>query len=1466
MIFGERSVTDRRFGGGSSRFGYMNIRKAALAGTVIATFFVVLICLCRMPQAVFAEETNEDLPAITDMEGKRHTAIKDEKVRKISWRVTEWWKPSYRTVTLSGNFYYIDMPDDLKLFKFAAPENAKWRLMGDTDSPAYLFYKCGFSFTVGDEALESELFKIDGHEAVPGVRYLIFFTGYELDKHGKLPNTARDALLIRIGNPVTKPGDRTELDKLLEKAEKITEKDYYTDGDHYNDKSFSEVGFWKEFRHAFDYAKRVPKPASEKTIKKAADNLEKTMENLISKSNANASELLDEIHEMENSGLPYGQEWYEDTYEQCLPVLAEAKALKDRLYKDHEPTAENTPALQNTVDDMAKRLHAVRERAWSTAAVKQYKRAFDGMRKYLPAMIKLAESLGDDKRNQYTGESWDKFKKALSEAKKIEENYKNTKFPYVRPEAKKIVKEHQTAFVGLHNAYYKELKPAGPVKIKLTISDISSAREGKEGRAGYRGEVTLSEERTVKEALSKAGFEIPTDVLDYAFYASLKELRLYINGSDVSNGGVTYGVDVRDVGFKIINSLDIQLHPGDDVHIALGFRAYTRVDQTIGSGPAFLHQYADSVKLSKFKEDETGAGIEVEAGKEFKLSTESMKAILGSDGTWSPAKGMSFFISNSAEDNTKNQKELNKLMDGMEQVMSGEDGSVKLKLYHEGWFVISAYDLEKDILGHNDNFKGNDTAGVYHGVNSGAIIRVHVTASKNLKGVKLDLSESLDSVYEKHGEGFFKPDRWTEIQTAYNTGKEGIENAETAGAARDAQQVAIKAIQSIHNTTVKENKENLSNFRTILNKLPDDISLITVSVEETVKELIAQHKEMSAYQLAQLTGTETEKYKQIAKRYRKGLPESKQYSLKVKMEADTDEAAAVIKSMAKELATNVDNNGVDWDKTPSQNPFYNHPLSAYLSWSVEGTHARAPLETYSAPLKSVDIPIDLNYAAYVKVKRADNHKLYSDFGDWCIYDEEENDKGLTFEGSGYNFTANGKIGFKVNEVEYELSKITYSGIDENKVKIKGLQIQDYSGYKNVPNQGNIVNNLTFKNALASFVMPYRDVTVTMHWKPVSLEKSKENMTNSVNNKFGEYVEKDYFAEDYADIVKIKDKVLGEITDAEDFDTLKACSSKAFRGMKNVPTAEERVDEAGDDIEKLVKGIDTEHFSGTEKEALETAKKDAGEAFKKADSREKLESAVSAAKKKISDIESNAKARIVREKDEANNGENKKPDDTKNDIGKTGNDVKQPVKNKQSAESVKPKNTAAVNAAERKKLTGLKLRYVDKAKGTMKVAWKKVAGAASYKVEYRKNDEDRWSDVTVTSNSYSFTNMKRNTGIRVRVLARTKVMDDLYDGKYSLMGSYLMQRGTVVKLTGRKKTVFVKWKKDKGVSGYQVSLSKKRSLKNALIKNFTKKKSSGILIRDAAKDSRYYVRIRAYRKIGAVRYYGDWSKVRATRVK
>ncbi len=67
---------------------------------------------------------------------------------------------------------------------------------------------------------------------------------------------------------------------------------------------------------------------------------------MISKSNANASELLDEIHEMENSGLPYGQEWYEDTYEQCLPVLAEAKALKDRLYKDHEPAVDH--ALSRT--------------------------------------------------------------------------------------------------------------------------------------------------------------------------------------------------------------------------------------------------------------------------------------------------------------------------------------------------------------------------------------------------------------------------------------------------------------------------------------------------------------------------------------------------------------------------------------------------------------------------------------------------------------------------------------------------------------------------------------------------------------------------------------------------------------------------------------------------------------------------------------------------------------------------------------------------------------------------------------------------------------------------------------------------------------------------------------------------------------------------------------------------------------
>ena len=57
----------------------------------------------------------------------------------------------------------------------------------------------------------------------------------------------------------------------------------------------------------------------------------------------------------------------------------------------------------------------------------------------------------------------------------------------------------------------------------------------------------------------------------------------------------------------------------------------------------------------------------------------------------------------------------------------------------------------------------------------------------------------------------------------------------------------------------------MNTFRENLNKLPDDVNLITKSVESTVNALLASYEAMSEYQKTLLTKIETEKYENIKK-------------------------------------------------------------------------------------------------------------------------------------------------------------------------------------------------------------------------------------------------------------------------------------------------------------------------------------------------------------------------------------------------------------------------------------------------------------------------------------------------------------------------------------------------------------------------------------------------------------------------
>ena len=81
----------------------------------------------------------------------------------------------------------------------------------------------------------------------------------------------------------------------------------------------------------------------------------------------------------------------------------------------------------------------------------------------------------------------------------------------------------------------------------------------------------------------------------------------------------------------------------------------------------------------------------------------------------------------------------------------------------------------------------------------------------------------------------------------------------------------------------------------------------------------------------------------------------------------------------------------------------------------------------------------------------------------------------------------------------------------------------------------------------------------------------------------------------------------------------------------------------------------------------------------------------------------------------------------------------------------------------------------------------------------------------------------------------------------------------------KKTLLLKWKRDKDATKYEVQLCMKKDFKEkTLSRRFGKK-----VVKQKIKNMRsktWYVRIRAWKKVGGKTYYGIWSKVKKVKIK
>ena len=853
-------------------------------------------------------------------------------------------------------------------------------------------------------------------------------------------------------------GDTTQLDALIKSA---PTDGYYTENDRYNakTKATSKKSFWAEYQSAFQKAATVnsKENVTQIEVDNALNALNSAMANLIPTTQVNPTILYETLKNYTGVFYENSTSYTPDTWAAFDAARTAGHALLDGLFDENgNATAANTAEKQSEIDAAAAALTEAAKNLYNNGMVTANKKTIEQINTFLPDVIALADTV---KQSDYTAESWAAFAAALTAAR-------NAKAP-VLTETKAddaAVAAYKKAYEDLYQQFYYGLTPVGEITVSLTYLDPEKARQGNGAgsRAGATQQVTLSG--------------------DYSLYAAVDSLKnkpdrfiiwpdakIFINGVYVTEWYLKQ--ETHDYRSNTV-SKNLRLHPGDTVVVDLNLDPQSEFQPTIYGGSAQLWQYIDSIKTSQFVQSN---GLEVKAGEPFTLTVQQAKAALGRSRAVEAGANMTLFISDMAETPSDNHPTTKQLTQNEKAVITDADGSASVTLYREGWHLIAAYDLREDEKGNIDNSSDGSCpsyAGKYYSANSGAAIWVHVNTPDDLSAVKNTLQSQLDKAYAAYAENYFRPAVWSKLKSAYDTGTAGIKAATTSAGASDAQQTAIETIRKLQNDTTAENKQNLTTFRTELNKLPDDTSLLSAGVKSTVDKLIACYEGMSDYQRRQLTGVERTKYNSI-KAFadtHETFPEDKAFKLTVNVVGDTDEVTAALNDMTKYLrehpATQDRGSGGGYGT-----PIQTEPFCAFTATIPNRTEV-----TTAAASTKVRFVSGIDYAAYFQT-RAAKGTFTVDGAKWSI-----SNKNLQFTTYGYGYTVNGGLTVTIGGEAYEIKSVTYQGIDPGSIKSGTMVAYDDTEYLG---KDKYYINMCFEDAAQEFTMPYNDVAVTVTWGPVS---------------------------------------------------------------------------------------------------------------------------------------------------------------------------------------------------------------------------------------------------------------------------------------------------------------------------------------------------------------------------------------------
>ena len=895
--------------------------------------------------------------------------------------------------------------------------------------------------------------------------------------------------LIQVGGQQEEV-DTTALDALLKSTPSI-EKDgdvfkdttAYHSGDRYNGKTtvndlktflgatrFKDCkGFWD----MYIIARTNAESASDKgqsTIDAAVSLLQQTADNLIPTSQVNPTGLYETLNLYSEEDA---KDYSLDSWTAFASKRDEAQELLDSLFtKDAEgnvtATEENSSAKhpQADVDALVEALKGAKA-GLDTRVHSLLQAVTDNALAGISLYAGYYDTLSAD---DYTSDSWQAYVTARANALNTAKEHGT----FTSTMGVSEVGIQADAFNRLRSAYFSLVPKAKTITVRVSLTDELAAKKA----TSISKKLNMrTYTRTVNAGTTVADVMTSTYKDQNVWWVnSMSELMVYVNGTMCFSCRAS-GIDYA--GFNEYSKF--LLHDGDEVTIVrVEMPGMVNISEDIW--PMALERVPDQMRYqtltTDLPQDETNGAYKAVVGVPFTLTATSKAAMPAymTDDEAKPTAGAYVFRSMSVDDY---ESVVNAEILTDTKLKTGADGTLTMTVYQPGWQLINVYNLDSDDAAF---------------VNGGAIlIYAEVDESQaDLTKIKNDLRAELKKTYENpdYPKECFTEADWQTIETLYQTGMDGIDAAEDAASAYAAQLTAKSGIESLQSKAADTNAKNLADFRALMKRFPEDLTKLDASAVKLIGQLESYYNAMTQYQRDELSVQETKRYNEILAA-REGLAAggSKSYTLTVAydLSAVPEEDKAGLEAMIKWLQEHrvVDGTNGTTGGTMMAGLFtFNKVNTSQTTVNYE-------------EVTTVDVGTNVyfcanpTYATYFQIRGArKDDKNGLPLTDASVktnfpYLVPDNDYAITDTGAAWRIEDHWVKGtnttevphFYVNDNEYELRGITFSGLAEEDIADRSLDTFDWSDYGTDVKASRILRSFKY------FTMPYDNVVATVTWVP-----------------------------------------------------------------------------------------------------------------------------------------------------------------------------------------------------------------------------------------------------------------------------------------------------------------------------------------------------------------------------------------------